>query len=125
MPLGDLETTHLPHGSVLIVGAGLAGLFMAMKLAPRPVFILTSRRSVKGAASAWAQGGIASAIGKGDTPADHARDTIVAGDGLVDERIAMILASEGPDRVRDLETYGVEFDKDKHGEFVFGLEARP
>ena len=123
MPLGDLETTHLPAGSVLIVGAGLAGLFMAMKLAPRPVFILTSRRSVKGAASAWAQGGIASAIGKGDTAEDHARDTIAAGDGLVDERIAMILASEGPDRVRDLEAYGVEFDKDEHGEFVFGLEA--
>ncbi len=123
MPLGDLETTKLPAGSVLIVGAGLAGLFMAMKLSPRPVFILTSRRSVKGAASAWAQGGIASAIGKGDTPADHARDTIIAGDGLVDERIANILASEGPDRVRDLEAYGVEFDKDENGEFLFGLEA--
>lgn len=123
MPIGDLETTHLPAGSVLVVGAGLAGLFLAMKLAPRPVFILTSKRSVKGAASAWAQGGIASAIGKNDSVEDHVRDTIVAGDGLVDEQVAYILASEGPNRVRDLEKYGVEFDKDENGDFLFGLEA--
>ena len=123
MAFGDLKTTRLPTGSVLVVGAGLAGLFLAMKLAPRPVFVLTSRRSAKGAASAWAQGGIASAIGAGDTPEDHARDTINAGDGLVDERIAMILASEGPARVRDLMEYGVEFDMDARGDFVMGLEA--
>ena len=123
MALGDLETTKLPAGSVLVVGAGLAGLFLAMKLAPRPVFVLTSRRSAKGAASAWAQGGIASAIGAGDTPEDHARDTINAGDGLVDERIAMILANEGPARVRDLMDYGVAFDMDERGDFIMGLEA--
>ncbi|PHR59112.1 MAG: L-aspartate oxidase [Robiginitomaculum sp.] len=123
MALGDIETTKLPAGSVLIVGAGLAGLFMALKLAPRPVFILTSRRSAKGSASAWAQGGIASAIGAGDTAEDHARDTIAAGDGLVDERIAMILASEGPDRVRDLMKLGVEFDVDARGDLVLSLEA--
>lgn len=123
MALGDLEKQRLPAGSVLVVGAGLAGLFMAMKLAPRPVFILTSRRSAKGSASAWAQGGIASAIGAGDTAQDHARDTIAAGDGLVDPRIAMILASEGPDRVRDLMQYGVEFDTDARGDLVLSLEA--
>ena len=123
MALGDLETTTLPAGSVLVVGAGLAGLFMAMKLAPRPVFVLTSQRSKKGSASARAQGGIASAIGAGDTPEDHARDTINAGDGLVDPEIAMILATEGPDRVRDLMKYGVEFDMDERGDFVMGLEA--
>lgn len=96
---------------------------MALKLAPRPVFILTSRRSSKGAASAWAQGGIASAIGAGDTAQDHADDTIAAGDGLVDPRIAMILASEGPDRVRDLMKLGVEFDTDPRGDLVLSLEA--
>ncbi|MEE9272805.1 MAG: L-aspartate oxidase [Robiginitomaculum sp.] len=123
MALGDLETTKLPAGSVLIVGAGLVGLFTAMKLAPRPVFILTSRRSKTGSASAKAQGGIASAIGVGDTTQDHARDTINAGDGLVDEDIAMILASEGPQRVRDLIKFGVEFDMDERGNFIMGLEA--
>ena len=123
MALGDLETTHLPAGAVLVVGAGLAGLFMALKLAPRPVYILTSMRQGEGAASAWAQGGIASAIGAGDTAADHARDTVAAGDGLVDARVALILTSEGPARVRDLMQYGVEFDTDPRGDLVLSLEA--
>lgn len=123
MALGDVETTRLPAGAVLVVGAGLAGLFTALKLAPRPVFVLTSRRSNKGAASAWAQGGIASAIGAGDTAESHAQDTIAAGDGLVDPRIAMILASEGPDRVRDLIKFGVPFDTDERGDLVVSLEA--
>ncbi|MCF6274365.1 MAG: L-aspartate oxidase [Robiginitomaculum sp.] len=119
----DLETTRLPAGAVLVVGAGLAGLFMALKLAPRPVYVLTSMRQGEGSSSAWAQGGIASAIGAGDTAEDHARDTVNAGDGLVDERVAMILASEGPDRVRDLMKYGVEFDTDPRGDLVLALEA--
>ena len=123
MPLGDLETMRLPAGAVLVVGAGLAGLFMALKLAPRAVYVLTSMRQGEGSSSAWAQGGIASAIGAGDTAEDHARDTVNAGDGLVDERVAMILASEGPDRVRDLMKYGVEFDTDPRGDLVLSLEA--
>jgi len=102
MPAGSLETKRLPAGAVLVVGAGLAGLYLALKLAPRQVFVLTSRRSSKGAASAWAQGGIAAALSPNDSPAAHAQDTIAAGDGLVDSDIAMILASEGPDRVHDI-----------------------
>ena len=118
-----LDTKRLPAGAVLVVGAGLAGLYMALKLAPRPVFVLTSRRSRKGSASAWAQGGIAAALAPEDTPAEHAADTIAAGDGLVDPDIAMMLATEGPDRVRDLLGLGVPFDLDADGEFVLGLEA--
>jgi len=123
MALGHLETTRLPAGAVLVVGAGLAGLFMALKLAPRPVYVLTSMRQGEGSSSAWAQGGIASAIGAGDTATDHARDTINAGDGLVDERVATILATEGPDRVHDLMKYGVKFDTDPRGDLVLSLEA--
>ena len=118
-----LDTKRLPAGAVLVVGAGLAGLYMALKLAPRPVFVLTSRRSRKGSASAWAQGGIAAALAPEDTPAEHAADTIAAGDGLVDPDIAMMLATEGPGRVRDLLSLGVPFDLDANGEFVLGLEA--
>ena len=95
MSASALETRRLPAGSVLVVGAGLAGLYMALKLAPRPVFVLTSRRSKDGAASAWAQGGIAAALSSDDSAESHARDTIAAGDGLVDPDIARILATEG------------------------------
>jgi len=102
---------------VLVVGAGLAGLYLALKLAPRQVFVLTSRRSSKGSASAWAQGGIAAALAPDD------KDTIAAGDGLVDPEIARILATEGADRVRDLEALGVPFDRNENGELYLSLEA--
>ena len=119
----SLNTKRLPPGAVLIVGAGLAGLYTALKLAPRPVYILTSRRSEKGAASAWAQGGIAAALHPDDSAESHAADTIAAGDGLVDKDIARILATEGPDRVRDLASLGVPFDRKEDGSLYLSLEA--
>ncbi len=123
MTIGSLDTKRLPAGSVLIVGAGLAGLYLALKLAPRPVFVLTSRRSQVGAASAWAQGGIAAALSPDDTAQSHAADTIAAGDGLVDPMIAKILSEEGPARVHDLAAMGVPFDRDDQGRLYLSLEA--
>lgn len=119
----SLDTKRLPPGAVLVVGAGLAGLYLALKLAPRPVFVLTSRRSTVGAASAWAQGGIAAALSPDDTPESHAADTIAAGDGLVDPVIAKILSEEGPARVHDLAEMGVPFDRDDQGRLYLSLEA--
>ena len=123
MPFGTLDTKRLPAGSVLIVGAGLAGLYLALKLAPRKVYVLTTRHSSVGAASAWAQGGIAAALSPEDSAESHARDTIAAGDGLVDPEIAHILATEGPDRVHDLAALGVPFDRNENGELYLSLEA--
>ena len=123
MSLGTLDTKRLPPGAVLVVGAGLAGLYMALKLAPRPVYVVTSKRSDEGAASAWAQGGIAVALSPDDSPESHAADTIAAGDGLVDPDIALLLTTEGPDRVRDLIKMGVPFDQNPNGSLIYGLEA--
>lgn len=119
----NLDRKRLPAGAVLVVGAGLAGLYCALKLAPRPVFVLTSRRSTKGSASAWAQGGVAVALSPDDSPQSHAHDTVMAGDGLVDPDRALLLASEGPDRVRDLIKLGVPFDTNPDGSLNYGLEA--
>lgn len=121
--IGSLDRKRLPAGSVLVVGAGLAGLYLALKLAPRPVYVLTSRRSSKGAASAWAQGGIAAALSDQDSPESHAKDTIAAGDGLVDPEIAKLVANEGAARVRDLDDLGVPFDRDASGDLYLSLEA--
>ena len=108
---------------IVIVGGGLAGLFCALKLAPRPVTIVTAAPLGEGASSAWAQGGIAAAVAEGDTPDAHARDTIAAGAGLVDETVAYAMAREAPDRIRDLLAYGVPFDKDLEGKLLVGQEA--
>lgn len=108
---------------VVIVGGGLAGLFCALKLSPRPVTLVTAAPIGEGASSAWAQGGIAAAVSEGDTAEKHTADTVAAGAGLVDARIVLSMTREGPDRVRDLLAYGVPFDRDLEGHLVLSREA--
>ena len=110
-------------GDVLIVGAGLAGLFTALKLAPRPCTVLAGAPIGAGASSAWAQGGIAAAVTEGDTAEDHAADTVAAGAGLVDEEVALSMAREAGQRIEDLLRLGVPFDRDLEGKLKAGREA--
>ena len=111
-----------PNG-VVVVGAGLAGLFTALKLAPLPVTVVSAARFGEGASSLWAQAGIAAALAEGDSPEAHAADTIRAGAGIVDPKIAYLLANEARDRIEDLLRYGVPFDKDLEGHWSLGREA--
>ncbi|MDE1172549.1 MAG: L-aspartate oxidase [Parvibaculaceae bacterium] len=110
-------------GDVLIVGAGLAGLFTALKLSPRPVTVLAGAPIGDGASSAWAQGGVAAAVEAGDTPQSHAADTVAAGAGIVDETVALSMAMEAPERIADLLRLGVPFDRDLEGKLSVGQEA--
>ncbi|MBA2127276.1 L-aspartate oxidase [Hyphomicrobium methylovorum] len=110
-------------GDIVIIGAGLAGLFTALKLAPLPVTVIAAAPLGEGASSMWAQGGIAAAVGEGDSTDKHAADTIEAGGGIVDTAVAKIVAHEGPDRIRDLLTYGVPFDRDLEGHYILSKEA--
>ena len=111
------------QGDIVVIGAGLAGLFTALKLAPRPVTVIAAAPLGEGASSAWAQGGIAAAVGEGDSPEAHAEDTIRAGAGIVDPEIARMVALEAPERIGDLLGYGVPFDRDLAGHFVLSREA--
>ena len=108
---------------VVIVGAGLAGLFCALKLAPRPVTLISAAPLGEGASSAWAQGGIAAAVAEGDSAEAHAADTVAVGGGIVDEKIALSLAREAGARIHDLLHYGVPFDRDLEGRLAVGREA--
>lgn len=110
-------------GGIVVVGAGLAGLFTALRLAPLPVTVIAPMPLGEGASSAWAQGGIAAAVGDGDTPDAHAEDTVRAGAGIVDVAVARMVAREAGERVRDLMAYGVPFDRDLAGKLVLSREA--
>ncbi len=119
----SLQFPSKANGAVVVVGAGLAGLFTALKLAPLPVTVVSGARFGEGASSLWAQGGIAAALAEGDTPEAHAADTIRAGAGVVDEKIALLMAREARERIEDLLSYGVPFDKDLEGRLALGREA--
>ncbi|GHA26857.1 L-aspartate oxidase [Devosia pacifica] len=107
----------------LIVGAGLAGLFCALKLAPRPVTVLSPKPLGAGASSAWAQGGVAAAVGAGDSSSAHARDTEMAGAGIVDHGTAESVTAEAAERIADLAQFGTPFDRDDFGNYALGREA--
>ncbi len=108
---------------ILIVGGGMAGLFCALKLAPKRVTLVSSLALGQGASSSWAQGGIAAAIGQGDTADKHMHDTLVAGAGICERDIVLGMAREANARVQDLLEIGVPFDKDAHGHLAQSREA--
>src|SRR5215218_11440207 len=112
--------THRP----VVVGTGIAGLWTAWRLASEgQAAILVTKETLADSASAWAQGGIAVALGPGDSPSQHAADTLAASDGLADPEAVRILTSEGPDRVFELLELGAVFDRGPDGRLRLGLEA--
>jgi L-aspartate oxidase len=117
------RTQTLDFDGVLIIGAGLAGLSAALAAAPRKALVLTGSALGEACASAWAQGGVAAAMGPDDSPALHAADTVAAGAGLVDAAMAELLTHEGPAAVRRLAELGAPFDRDARGGFTQSLEA--
>ena len=108
---------------VLIVGAGLAGLFLALSLAPRRCVVISPAPLGLASSSAWAQGGLAAALDPEDSAAAHAADTVAAGAGLVDPVIARLIAEDGAARIKDLLELGVPFDTTAEGALALSLEA--
>jgi L-aspartate oxidase len=108
---------------VVIIGAGAAGLTAAFCLSPHPVTLLCAGRLGHGAASAWAQGGIAAAIGADDSIALHADDTIAAGAGLCDPAAVTQIIQAGPEAIEFLLRLGANFARQPNGDFALGLEA--
>ncbi len=108
----------------VIVGTGIAGLWTAWRLASEGISaILLTKETLADSASAWAQGGIAVALGPGDSPGQHAADTLAASDGLADPEAVRILTNEGPDRIYELLALGAVFDRGPDGKLGLGLEA--
>lgn len=107
----------------LVVGSGVAGLHTAWRAAAHGSVILLTKRSLFDSATAYAQGGIAAALGAGDSPALHRRDTLAAGAALCDAAAVQVLVEEGPARVLELQTAGARFDLAPDGSLKLGREA--
>jgi L-aspartate oxidase len=101
---------------VVVVGSGVAGLTAALRCeaAGLDTVVVTKARLDDGS-TRWAQGGIAAALGEGDTPEQHLDDTLVAGAGLCDAEAVRLLVTEGPDAVRRLIETGARFDETSEG----------
>lgn len=108
---------------VVIVGAGLAALYAALKLAPRPVLMISPDPLGQGASSGWAQGGVAAAMDPSDSSLAHADDTMRAGAGTVDAAIAQLVTDEARAHILDLTTLGTPFDRTADGGYVMSREA--
>src|SRR5689334_23288936 len=117
---------HMPdriRTRFLVVGSGVAGLHTAWRASEHGDVLLMTKRSLFDSATAYAQGGIAAALGAGDSPALHRQDTLAAGAALCDAAAVQVLVEEGPARVRELQTAGADFDLDPTGHLELGREA--
>jgi L-aspartate oxidase len=111
------------HADFLIIGSGIAGLRAALELASSGSVLILTKDEPREGNTGYAQGGIAAAVGPGDTPELHAADTIAAGDGLCDERAVRVLVEEGPKYVRELMAWGAAFDRGADGAPALTLEG--
>ncbi|MGW0031660.1 FAD-dependent oxidoreductase, partial [Streptomyces sp. NPDC003314] len=109
---------------VVVVGSGVAGLTAALRCTAAGLrTVVVTKARLDDGSTRWAQGGIAAALGEGDTPEQHLDDTLVAGAGLCDERAVRTLVTEGPDAVRRLIETGADFDKTSEGEIALTREG--
>ncbi|MFJ5920902.1 L-aspartate oxidase [Streptomyces ardesiacus] len=109
---------------VVVVGSGVAGLTAALRCeAAGLTTVVVTKARLDDGSTRWAQGGIAAALGEGDTPEQHLDDTLVAGAGLCDEEAVRTLVTEGPDAVRRLIATGAHFDESTGGGLALAREG--
>ncbi|HZD26500.1 MAG TPA: FAD-dependent oxidoreductase, partial [Alphaproteobacteria bacterium] len=116
------RVTHR-RAPVTVIGSGAAGLACALALAPEPVLLLTKTAAPAGGSSLLSQGGIAAALGDGDSPARHAADTLRTGGGLAERARVATLTRDGQAVMRRLIGSGFPADRDAGGRLKLGREG--
>ncbi len=111
----------------LIIGSGIAGLTYALKTAkshPDKNIVVITKTQADETNTKYAQGGIAGVWDEEkDSYNKHIEDTLIAGDGLCNEKIVEIVVKEGPERIKEIIEYGARFDKDDNGDYSLGKEG--
>ena len=120
---GDTKIAKTYEYDVVIVGAGLAGLYAALNIEKSLSCLILAKENMDNSSSWLAQGGIAAAINRDDTPLLHFEDTVVAGAGECDTEAVSVLVNEGPSDIETLARLNVPFDLDEFGEFHFTREG--
>ncbi|RJX36742.1 L-aspartate oxidase [Paenibacillus pinisoli] len=122
--LVDVELDKLPvlDKDVIVIGAGIAGLFTAIRASRQHSVLMITKKSLLDSNTRYAQGGIAAVISDEDSPAYHRQDTLVAGAGLCSEEAVDVLVHEGPKGVHSLIKMGTQFDLE-NGEFALTKEG--
>ncbi|MDQ3422762.1 MAG: L-aspartate oxidase [Actinomycetota bacterium] len=108
---------------IVVVGSGIAGLTAALRAAESGRVLVVTKDVLSAGSTRWAQGGIAAALGPGDTPEQHYADTMAAGAGLCDPSAVRTLVTQGPAAVRDLIELGTRFDRSSSGDLQLGREG--
>ncbi len=108
---------------VVVVGSGIAGLTAALRARASGRVLVVTKDVLSAGSTRWAQGGIAAALGPGDTPDQHLADTMTAGAGICDETAVRVLVDEGPDAVRELIGLGARFDTSADGDLALTREG--
>ena len=113
----NTQTPAVPElpAPVVVIGAGLGGLAVALHLAQRMPVVVLAKRELNEGATAWAQGGIVGVLGSDDSIASHVQDTQNAGAGIVDEHTARFIAEQSERAIRWLVEAGVPFSPDADG----------
>jgi L-aspartate oxidase len=112
------------NADVIVIGSGIAGLTAALSAREKGLSVLLLTKDVLSTGStSWAQGGIAAALGPGDSPDQHFQDTLEAGAGLCDQDSVRILVQEGPAAVKRLINLGATFDLDPSGNVALSREG--
>lgn len=117
-----MDTTDVVS-DVLVIGSGMAGLFFSLKMADHAKVVVVTKKEKAESNTNYAQGGIAAVFSKADSFESHVKDTMACGNGLSKRTVVEKIVREGPARVQELITLGVNFSKKASGELDLGMES--